>query len=105
LRELIELTFAKKKINWQREVKMELILDRFGRVVLPKALRKDFNLHAGSRLLVKEKGREIILQPEDNGNVCSMKNGTLVFTGTAVGDITGEIDRLREERAEAVGGL
>lgn len=36
---------------------MELVIDCFGKVVLPKVLRKDFNLHAGSRLLVKEKWR------------------------------------------------
>ncbi len=82
---------------------MELIIDRFGRVVLPRALRKDFNLHAGSRLMVKEKGREIILCPEEDREPCVQKNGTLVFTGTATGDVTGQLVRSRQERLEKNG--
>lgn len=84
---------------------MELIIDRFGRVVLPKVLRKDFNLHAGSRLLVKEKGREIILCPEADRESCVQKNGTLVFTGAATGDVAGQVMRSRQEQLEKNGAV
>ena len=84
---------------------MELVIDRFGRVVLPRVLRKDFNLHAGSRLLVKESGREIILCPEEDREPCVQKNSTLVFTGTATGDVAGQVARSRQEQLEKNGAM
>lgn len=84
---------------------MELTLDRFGRIVLPKALRKDFGLHPGSRLQVSERKQEIVLRPEKESKTCILKNGTLVFTGVPNGNIAEELSRFRNDRIAQAGGL
>ena len=84
---------------------MELVLDRYGRVGFPKALRKDFNLGPGSRLRVKEMANEIILCPEEEVPSCQQKGATLVFIGTALDSITDSVAQMREERDRMVGGM
>ena len=42
--------------------KMQTTIDRFGRIVLPKKLRDDFNLEPGSQIYIEESGQEIILK-------------------------------------------
>lgn len=84
---------------------MELVLDRYGRVGFPKALRNDFNLGPGSRLRVREMEREIILYPEEEVSTCQQKGSTLVFTGEALGSITDPVSKMRHERDQKTGGL
>jgi AbrB family looped-hinge helix DNA binding protein len=84
---------------------MELVLDRYGRVGFPKALRKDFNLGPGSRLKVREMDREIILCPEEETPTCQQKGPTLVFTGGALGSITDSVSQMRQERDQKTGGM
>ena len=42
---------------------MQTTIDRFGRIVLPKKLRDDFNLEPGSQIHIEESGQETILKP------------------------------------------
>lgn len=84
---------------------MELVLDRYGRVGFPKALRKDFNLGPGSRLRVKETEHEIILCPEKEPSVCQKKGETLVYSGEALGSLADAVQAMRQERDRQTGGL
>ena len=42
---------------------MEATLDRFGRIVIPKKIRDDFNLQAGTQIYIEETEQAIILTP------------------------------------------
>ncbi|HLF16184.1 MAG TPA: AbrB/MazE/SpoVT family DNA-binding domain-containing protein [Candidatus Thermoplasmatota archaeon] len=45
---------------------MEIVtLDRLGRILLPKPLREEMHLAAGSRLLAVQAGGKLVLQPFD----------------------------------------
>ena len=43
---------------------METTLDRFGRIVIPKKIRDDFNLKPGSQISIEESDQVIILKPQ-----------------------------------------
>ena len=84
---------------------MDLVLDRYGRVGFPKALRQEFNLGPGSRLRVVERDHEIVLTPEKEPAPCRKKGSTLVFTGEAIGSIADAVSRSRQERDQKSGVL
>lgn len=84
---------------------MDLVLDRYGRVGFPKALRQDFNLGPGSRLRVIERDHEIVLTPKEEEAPCRKKGATLVFTGEALGSVTDQVSRSRQERDQKSGAL
>lgn len=77
---------------------METTLDRFGRVVIPKRVREDLGLQPGAVLQVKQDDRKIFMEPIQEEPRIVVKNGVLVFQGTATGDIAGAIKDHREKR-------
>ncbi len=77
---------------------MKTTLDRFGRVVVPKEIRDRLGLRPGAELEIDEKGNEVVLKPIEHGPSLIMKEGILVFTGSATGDLRGAVRALREER-------
>ena len=66
---------------------MQLTLDKFGRVVIPKAIRDELGLHPGDVLDVEEDARRIVLRPAGEHSPVTAKDGLLVFSGAAVGDL------------------
>ena len=78
---------------------METTIDRFGRIVLPKKIRDDFNLEPGSQIQIEESGREIILKPVQGEANLRLKDGVLVFSGASMGDLNKALARHREERS------
>ena len=77
---------------------MEATLDRFGRIVLPKRVRDDLGLHPGSVLKVEERERGILLSPADEGPALQVKDGVLVYSAEATGDLKGAVRAHREGR-------
>ena len=77
---------------------METTLDRFGRIVIPKRIRDDLGLRAGSVLEVKEDSQKILLEPVQEAPRLIMKKGILVISATAEGDIEGAVRSHREDR-------
>lgn len=77
---------------------MQLIVDKFGRVVLPKALRDEHGLGPGERVDVEERPEGIVLRPARQRNVVTQKDGLLVFSGQPEGDLTQALARHRRER-------
>jgi len=75
---------------------METILDRFGRIVIPKKIREDFNLKAGTQIQIEENEKSIILTPIHGEPNLHMKDGVLVFSGTPLEDL-GEASRREAE--------
>ena len=66
---------------------METVLDQFGRIVIPKKTRDDFNLRTGSSIRIEEGKGEILLKPVEGESNLVEKDGVLVFSGQSAGDI------------------
>jgi len=82
---------------------METKLDKFGRIVIPKRVRDDLGLKPGAVLQIKQADQRILVEPVNEGPHVVVKNGVLVFSGTATGDIVGAIQVNRQERLSEVG--
>ena len=82
---------------------MQTTIDRFGRIVLPKKLRDDFNLEPGSQIQIEESVQEIILKPIYGEPNLRLKDGVLVFTGVPLGDLNIAVAKHRDERLQSFG--
>jgi AbrB family looped-hinge helix DNA binding protein len=83
---------------------MEVTLDRFGRVVIPKSLRIDLGLSSGSVLEVEEVEDGILLKPARETSQVEDRGGVLVFVGKREGDVTEAVRIQRELRFRSVSG-
>jgi AbrB family looped-hinge helix DNA binding protein len=81
---------------------METKLDKFGRVVLPKDIRDNLALKPGQVLRIEKSNDEVILKPLRKESPLHFKEGVLVFSGTATGDIMEAVKVHREERLKKV---
>ena len=79
---------------------METTLDRFGRIVIPKVIRDDFNLKPVSPIRIEESDQVIILKPIQGDANLHWKDGVLVFSGTPLGDLSKELEKNRQDRAK-----
>ena len=77
---------------------MDTTLDKFGRIVIPKEIRDDFNLKPGSQIRIEEGDQAIILKPVTGETSLHLKDGVLVFSGTPLGDIDKALEKHRESR-------
>ena len=80
---------------------MQTTIDRFGRIVLPKKLRDDFNLVPGSQINIEENGQEIILKPIHGEPSLRLKEGVLIFSGVPLGDLNSAVATHRERRIKS----
>jgi len=81
---------------------MQLTLDRFGRMVLPKSLRDDLGLSQGDQLDVDERDGGVWLRPVRRQDPVTREEGLLVFTGEATGDLEKSLADDRRERIKRV---
>ena len=79
---------------------MQMTIDRFGRMVLPKAVRDCLGLEPGDRLEVTEDGDAVVLRPVRVGDSLVLKAGVLVHSGEATGDVADAVRAHRERRVE-----
>ncbi len=78
---------------------MEVTLDKFGRVVIPKAVRDQLGLGPGAVLEIEEGDEEgILLRPLRPEPDLVEDRGVLVFTGEATADLERAVARHREGR-------
>ncbi len=84
---------------------MKTTMDRFGRVVVPKPMRTRLGLHAGAQVVIEEEGDHIVLRPADEEPALMLKDGILVFTGAAVGDLESAVTAARDDRARRLAGM
>jgi AbrB family looped-hinge helix DNA binding protein len=83
-------------------MELQVTVDRFGRVVIPKAIRNDLGLSSGSVLAIEETEKGILLRVVgDEPNVID-KNGVLVFTGAATGDLGDAVRTHRDSRLQSI---
>ncbi len=71
---------------------METMIDKFGRIVIPKKIRDSLGLKPGSSFYIEENNREIRLKPVEGTPQLKNKNGWLVFTG----EIQGEVNEFKD---------
>jgi AbrB family looped-hinge helix DNA binding protein len=81
---------------------METKLDKFGRVVLPKDIRDNLDLKPGQVLKIEKSDDEVILKPLRKETPLHVKDGVLIFSGIATGDMMEAIRLHREERLKKV---
>lgn len=78
---------------------VEMTVDRFGRIVLPKSLREGFGLEPGTVVRAKQDERGLVLEPLRDDSGTQEEDGVLVFVGRAVGDLSEAVRRTRSRRA------
>ena len=81
---------------------METSVDRFGRIVIPKKVRDDFNLKAGTPIRIEESEQTIILTPIHGEFNLRVKDGVLVFSGTPLEDLSDALAKHRDERIKSI---
>lgn len=81
---------------------MEATLDRFGRIVIPKRVREDLGLYAGSVLEIEEREDRIVLTVRRDKTDLVREDGVLVYTGEAVGDLEQALEAQRRSRVRDV---
>ena len=77
---------------------MKTTIDRFGRIVVPKQLRKHLGLAPGVEVEIDEREQEIVIRQTSGLFPLQTEEGVLVFNGEAAGDIASGIHKVREER-------
>lgn len=82
---------------------METTVDKFGRIVIPKKIRNDFNLEPGTQIHIEENGQAIVLKPVQGEPDLILKEGVLVFSGTPAGNLDEVLTKHREERIRSIG--
>ena len=80
---------------------METSVDRFGRILIPKRVRDDFNLKAGTLIRIEESDQAIILTPFNGEPNLRVKDGVLVYSGTPMEDLGDALAKHREERIKS----
>lgn len=82
---------------------MEISIDQFGRVVIPKHVREHLALIPGSQLELQATEDSIILKPHHGEPNLIDKDGVLVFSGKSIGDLEQALDNHRKERMKMMG--
>jgi len=77
---------------------MEATIDKFGRIVIPKEIRDDFDLKPGSQIRIEESEQAIILIPVVGEPNLHWKDGLLVFSGVPMGGLEKTLEKHREDR-------
>lgn len=76
---------------------MRTIIDKFGRVLIPKAIRRLLGLKPASSVNIINDGKKIIIEPLSSEEAITEKNGLLVYTRKV--DTTSQ-EWLKEQRAK-----
>ncbi|MGR3317399.1 MAG: AbrB/MazE/SpoVT family DNA-binding domain-containing protein [Candidatus Anammoxibacter sp.] len=84
---------------------MEVTLDKFGRIVIPKKIRDDFNLRSGHPIRIEEGKEAILLKPIEGEPALIDEDGVLVFTGIPMGNLENLLDEIRQQRSNLLKGL
>lgn len=84
---------------------MNVSIDKFGRLVLPKIVRNHLGLEAGSELELEEIEGKIMLKVIEEHVLLKEEEGVLVFTGKAIGNIDETLSQVREERLQHLSGF
>ncbi len=83
---------------------MQATVDKFGRIVLPKALRDRLGLEAGSVIEIEVIADGAVrLQAKEDRPLLVREEGVLVYAGTVVGGLEEAVARDRDARFAKLG--
>jgi AbrB family looped-hinge helix DNA binding protein len=85
---------------------MEVTIDEYGRIVVPKSLRDRLGIGAGTELAIEEENGRLVLQPIPERAVLEERDGLLVSTAEVNSDVDVEavIDEVRKTRNQTIAG-
>ena len=84
---------------------MNVTIDSFGRILIPKAVRDQLGLKSGSELLLEATpDHELHLKPKPRDAVLVKKGATLVYTGQTTADLKNAVTEMREQRTQDIFG-
>ncbi len=78
---------------------VEVSIDRFGRVVIPKPIRDDLGLRGGDLLRCRRHEGGLMISVVEASLPLVEDGKLLVYRGEALDDLSSEVERLREERS------
>ena len=84
---------------------MTAILDKYGRILLPKKLRQALGLTENIKLSLRREGNQIIIEPLKEETLFQEKDGFLVFTGQLPDEEKDWVAEDREARDRYLLGL
>ena len=84
---------------------MEIRIDAFGRLLIPKNIRDNLGLYAGSVMDLELLGEQIILKPVQNKPLIEVKGGISVYTGAITGDMNSALQADRNARLDHLGKI
>lgn len=73
-------------------------MDKFGRILIPKKVRKHLGIEPASEVNIIDDGKRIIIEPVREGDPIVEKDGIFVFTGKLNGDLDQELKNDRHRR-------
>jgi len=77
---------------------VQLAIDKFGRMVIPKAIRGDLGLEPGDHLEITERDGTILLRPVKEQQVVQQRDGVLVYSGEGTANVGDAVREGREQR-------
>jgi AbrB family looped-hinge helix DNA binding protein len=83
---------------------MIALVDKFGRVVIPKKFRTHLGLAPGTELDIEEEGNRLVLEPVSREPLLVRDGEGLVYRGKLLEDVDASsfLKREREERARKI---
>jgi len=81
---------------------MELSIDKFGRVVIPKKLREHLGVGLGRKVEAKETPDGVLLKPVRHGSGLMRKDGILILRGCEDDSHINWDTLLQDEREERI---
>lgn len=79
-----------------------MMLDKFGRITLPKAVRDHLGITPNTLLEIEEKEDSVIIRVADKKSYTTLEHGILVYTGVALGDLDQTLEDIRNERLKDI---
>lgn len=89
------INFGNNKIWYQN---MITTLDKYGRIIIPKKLRKHLGITESTYLDIKEDEKRIIIEPIQNEDAVVDKEDLLVYTGNISDEPDDLLNKNRRKR-------
>lgn len=84
---------------------MTTTLDKYGRILIPKRLRKLLGITPQTLLIISEQEKKIVIEPVPEEKPYEEKEGVIVFVGELEVEYKSLIEKERKRRDDEILGL